>query len=168
MLGRVGCSPDGSHPHLSIRTGPVQSYCLDSTSVTDTAAAWAAARVQASHMLPVESPPARLVSTPSRGAAYPIAEIVMEGRQPWNVAPPRGSRRELVVSVGWIGFRVHDQVALDAHVRAWAQASAFSERVFARPSAPFSRLIEQAQIAAVRTAARRHDRRIDRGRHRDE
>ena len=57
---------------------------------------------------------------------------------------PGGSRRELVVSVGSIPFRVHDQVALDAHVRVWAQASAFSERVFARPSAPFSRLIEQS------------------------
>jgi hypothetical protein len=153
-------SPDGAHPHLTVRTGPVKIYCLDIAAVTDTAAAWAVARVQVAHKLPFEAPRPRLHPAQT-GAVYPIAEIVLEGRQPWNVAPPKGGRRELVVSVGSIGFRIHDQVALDTYVRAWAQASAFAPRVFDRPSPPFSLLLEQAHIAAVRSAARRHDRRAN-------
>jgi hypothetical protein len=60
--------------------------------------------------------------------------------------------------------RVHDKVALDTHVRAWAQASAYTGRVYSRRTPPFDQLLEQAQIAAVRMATREHDRRIDHGR----
>ena len=87
----------------------------------------------------------------------------MEGRQHWNVAEPKTGRHELLLSVGQVTFRVHDRVALDTHVRAWAQASAFTGRVYSRRTPPFDQLLEQAQIAAVRMAARDHDRRVERG-----
>jgi hypothetical protein len=153
----------GAHPHLSVRTGPVIVYCLDARSVTDMASAWAAAHVRGAHRLPVESP-----ATPASkelGSAFPIAEIVMEGRQHWNIAGPEAGQHPLLVSVGKLTFRVHDRVALDTHVRAWAQASAFTGRVYSRRTPPFDQLLEQAQIAAVRTAARDHDRRVERGGH---
>jgi hypothetical protein len=152
----------GAHPHLSVRTGPVIVYCLDARSVTDMASAWAAAQVRGAHLLPVESP---AKPTPKElGSAFPIAEVVMEGRQQWNIGEPTTGRHELLVSVGRLTFRVHDKVALDTQVRAWAQASAYTGRVYSRRTPPFDQLLEQAQIAAVRMAARDHDRQIDRGR----
>jgi len=150
----------GAHPHLSVRTGPVIVYCLDARSVTDMASAWAAAHVRGAHLLPVETPTQR--SRTVLGSAFPIAEVVMEGRQRWNIAEPQTGRRELLLSVGQVTFRVHDRVALDTHVRAWAQASAFTARVYSRHAPPFGELLEQAQIAAVRMAAREHDRRVER------
>jgi hypothetical protein len=157
-------SPGVWNPHLVVRTGPVQIYCLDASSVTDTAAAWASAKVRASHLLPVEAPPPpHDPKRTSLGVTSPVAEIVMDGRQAWNVAPPFGGRRQLVVSVGSIGFRVHDLVALDAQIHIWAQASAFAPRVYGKASPPFNRLVEQAQIQATRTAARNAERRAERG-----
>jgi hypothetical protein len=155
-------SPDGAHPHLSVRTGPLLIYCLDPRSVTDMASAWATAQVRAAHLLPVDPQP----RPPSRtlGTAYPISEVVLEGRQRWTIAEPKIGQRELRVSVGWLSLRVHDRVALDTQVRAWAQASAFGGKVFGRRTPPFDHLLEQAQIAAVRDAARDHDRRVERNR----
>lgn len=154
-------APDGSAPHLSVRAGPVLVYCLDARSVTDMASAWAAAHVRAGHLLPVQTQPRP--PRPTAGHAYPVAEVVLEGRQRWNVAEPRIGQRELLVSVGWVTLRVHDRMALDTQVRTWAQASAFAGRVFSRRTPPFDHLLEQAQIAAVREAARQHDRRTERG-----
>ena len=156
-------SPDGAHPHISVRTGPLMIYCLDPRSVTDMASAWAAAQVRAAHLLPVDPLPRPASRT--QGTAYPVGEVVLEGRQRWNVVEPKIGQRELLISVGWLNLRVHDRVALDTNVRAWAQASAFAGKVFGRPrTTSFDQLVEQAQIAAVRMSARDHDRRVERNR----
>jgi len=156
-------TPDGSHAHLLVRAGPLTVYVLDPAALTDLASAWAAARVRAGHLLPIELPVPRQPDKP--GAAYPLAEVVVEGRQWWNVRAPRRGQPHLLVTAGCMHVRVHDRVALDTQVRAWAEASAFGGRIFGRRRAPsFDHLLEQAQIAAVREAAARDDRQIDRGR----
>jgi hypothetical protein len=154
-------TPDGSHAHLLVRGGPLVVFVLDPTALTDLASAWAAAHVRGAHQLPIELPvrPARH----GAGAAYPLAQVVVEGRQRWNVRPPQAGQPFLLVSAGWVNVRVHDRVALDTQVRAWAEASAYGGRIFGRNRTPsFDHLLEQAQIAAVRDAAARDDHRLDR------
>jgi hypothetical protein len=154
---------DGSGAHLLVRAGPVMVYALDPHAVTDLATAWAAAQVRGAHLLPVELPGRRPPARTPLGAAYPVAEVVVEGRQRWNVQPPEGAQRYLQVRAGWLTMRIHDRVALDTQVRAWAEASAFGTRVFGRArSTPFDELLEQQQIRAVREAAARDDTRIER------
>lgn len=153
--------PDGSSPHLAVRAGPVLVYVLDAQAVTDLASAWAAAHVRGAHLLPVmHAKPAR---SRRPGAAYPVAEVVVEGRQRWNLRLPEPGRDHLLVTTGWLQVRVHDRVALDTQVRAWAEASAWGSRVFRRRPASFDALLEQAQIRAVREAAAKDDRKIGRG-----
>jgi hypothetical protein len=154
-------TPDGSHAHLLVRAGPLEVFVLDPTALTGLASAWAAAHVRGAHQLPVELPvrPVRH----GAGAAYPLAQVVVEGRQRWNVRPPQAGQPFLLVSAGWVNVRVHDRVALDTQVRAWAEASAFGGRIFGRNRTPsFDHLLEQAQITAVREAAARDDHRTDR------
>jgi len=159
-------TPDGSHAHLQVRAGPLTVYVLDPAALTDLASAWAAAQVRAAPLLPIQLPVAAIRHGP--GAAYPIAEVVVEGRQRWNIRPPQNGQPHLLVTAGWMSVRVHDRVALDSQVRAWAEAAAFGGRVFGRRRTPsFDHLLEQAQIAAVREAAARDDRRADRNVGRD-
>jgi hypothetical protein len=154
-------SPDGSHAHLVVGAGPVMVYVLDPKALTDLASAWAAAHVRGAHLLPIELPVARRAR--STGAAYPLAQVVVEGRQHWNARPPQPGQAHLLVTAGWLNVRVHDRVALDTQVRAWAEASAFGAKLFGRNRTPsFDHLLEQAQIAAVKEAARRDDHRLDR------
>ena len=155
---------DGSSPHMVVRAGPLMVYALDPASVTDLATAWAAAHVRGAHLLPVELPVRQRPARPPLGAAYPIAEIVVEGRQRWTVRPPDGERPFVEVRAGRAVVRVHDRVALDTQVRGWAEASAFAIRVFGRNRVPdFDSLLEQQQIRAVREAAAKDDRRMERG-----
>jgi hypothetical protein len=136
-------------------------FVLDPAALTDLTSAWAAAQVRGAHQLPVELPVRPLRHGP--GAAYPLAQVVVEGRQKWNVRPPQAGQPFLLVSAGWVNVRVHDRVALDTQVRAWAEASAFGGKNFGRNRTPsFDHLLEQAQIAAVREAAARDDDRLDR------
>lgn len=154
-------TPDGSHAHLLVRAGPLTVYALDPQALTDLASAWAAAQVRGAHLLPVQlpKPPVRH----GRGAAYPLADVVVEGRQRWNVRVPEQGQPHLLVTAGWVNVRVHDRLALDTQVRAWAEASAFGGRIFGRNRTPsFDHLLEQAQIAAVKEAAARDDHRVDR------
>jgi hypothetical protein len=144
---------DGSSPHLLVRAGPLMIYALDARAVTDLASAWAAAHVRGAHLLPVHLEVPRSTRS-ARGAAYPIAEVVVEGRQPWNVRPPQGNQPVLQVTAGWLTVRIHDRVALDTQVRAWTEASAFGGRVFGNRTTPFDALLEQQQIRATREAAR--------------
>lgn len=154
-------TPDGSHAHLLVRAGPLTVFVLDPTALTDLASAWAAAQVRGAHLLPIQLPVPPIKQRP--GAAYPLAEVVVEGRQRWNVRPPENGQPHLLVTAGWMNVRVHDRLALDTQVRAWAEASAFGGRIFGRNRTPsFDHLVEQAQIAAVREAAARDDHRVDR------
>jgi hypothetical protein len=124
--------------------------------------------VRGAHLLPVELPRREPSARPALGAAYPIAEVVVEGRQRWNVRPPDRGQQFLEVGVGWLTVRIHDRVALDTQVRAWAEASAFAIRIFGRNRVPsFDALLEQQQVRAVREAAARDDQRVERGRRRD-
>jgi hypothetical protein len=154
-------TPDGSHAHLLVRAGPVLVFVLDPAALTDLASAWAAAQVRGAHLLPIQLPTKAALRR--SGAAYPLAEVVVEGRQRWNVRPPEPGQPHLLVTAGWLTVRVHDRVALDTQVRAWAEASAFGGALFGRKrTPPFDHLVEQAQIAAVRQAAARDDHRVDR------
>src|SRR5437660_941849 len=85
-----GLAPDGSHAHLLVRAGPMTVYVLDPLALTDMATTWAAAHVRGAHLLPVELP----VPQPGhgQGAAYPLAQVVVEGRQWWNIRPPQGAQ----------------------------------------------------------------------------
>lgn len=158
---------DGRSPHLVVRAGPVSVYAVDARAVTDLATAWAAAQIRGGHLLPVELPRRPPAAQPAAGAAYPIAEVVVEGRQRWNVRPPDRQQPFLQVTAGWLTVRVHDRVALDTQVRAWAEASAYGMRIFGRHRLPsFDALLEQQHVRAVREAAARDDRRTDRGRER--
>jgi hypothetical protein len=152
---------DGSLAHLLVRAGPLMVYALDPVAVTDLASAWAAAQIRGGHLLPLQLPTPR----PARagvGAAYPIAEVVVEGRQRWNVKPPELGRAHLEVGAGWFTVRVHDRVALDTQVRAWSEASAHAIRIFGRSRAmPFDELLERQQIRAIREAAARDDDRLN-------
>lgn len=159
---------DGTGAHMDVQAGPLRVYALDPQSVTDLATAWAAAHVRGAHLLPVELPGRPAATRPGLGAAYPIAEVVVEGRQRWNVRPPDRGQHFLEVGVGWLTVRIHDRVALDTQVRAWAEASAFGIKIFGRNRVPsFDALLEQQQIRAVREAATQDDRRVERGRRRD-
>lgn len=156
-------TPDGSHAHLLVRAGPVTVFVLDPAALTDLASAWAAAHVRGAHLLPIQLPLRPPATRARPGAAYPLAEVVVEGRQRWNVRTPQPGQPHLLVTAGWLNVRVHDRVALDTQVRAWAEASAFGGRIFGRNRTPsFDHLLEQAQIAAVREAAARDDLRLDR------
>jgi len=156
---------DGTGAHMVVQAGPLRVYALDALSMTDLTSAWAAAHIRGAHLLPIELPRPTRSAQPTLGIAYPIAEVVVEGRQRWNVRPPQRGRPFLEVGVGWLTVRVHDRIALDTQVRSWAEASAFAVRIFGRNRMPsFDALLEQQQIRAVREAAAHDDRRIERGR----
>jgi hypothetical protein len=135
-------------------------YALDPVAITDLATAWAAAHVRGGHLLPVQLPVRQPPSRPQLGAAYPIAEVVVQGRQRWNVRPPDRGQPFIEVGVGSMTVRVHDRVALDTQVRAWAEASARGIQIFGRlRGVPFDELLERQQVRAIREAANRDDRR---------
>ncbi len=151
-------------PHLVVRAGPLTVFALDAGAVTDLASAWAAAHVRGAHLLPAELPQRTRPAREAAGAVFPVADVVVEGRQRWNVRPPDRLQRFLEVGTGSVTVRVHDRVALDTQVRAWAEASAFGIRIFGRSRVPaFGALLEQQRIRAVREAAAQHDRGLDSG-----
>ena len=156
-------APEPNRAHLLVRAGPMSVYVLDPVALTDLASAWAAAQVRGGHLLPMQlSAPS---TRPGHGAAYPVADVVVEGHQRWNVRPPQPGQAHLLVTAGWVNVRVHDRVALDTQVRAWAEASAVGGQLFGRKRAPsFDQLLEDAQITATREAAAKSDARADRRR----
>lgn len=149
-------------PHLRVRTGSLLVHCLDAGAVNSVAEAWATARVRMGDLLVREAAPPRHPA--QQGAAYPVGEVILEGRQSWSITEPHATQFDGLVTVGCLRVRVHDRVALDTQVRAWSEAAAHARHIFGGRTPPFGRLLEQARITAVQQAAREHDRSVGRGR----
>jgi hypothetical protein len=73
------------------------------------------------HLLPAE-PLARPASRAKDGfgSAWPVADVVIEGRQKWDVIPTGDKRPYTTISTDWMTVRVHDRPALEANTHAWA------------------------------------------------
>jgi hypothetical protein len=157
---RVGTrsSGPGARPHLIVRTGPLIVYAVDGDSVTTMAQAWARASVTARKDLPTITERRRPAKR-QPGAAYPVGDVVVEGKQHFDVIPPHFGQHHAVVTTGWLTVRVHDQFSLDTHVRAWKQASAVGQRVLRTRPVPFARLLEAERRRAIELARRPPQRR---------
>ena len=140
-------SADPAHPHLVVGAGPVLVYALDARAVTDMAAAWAAAHVRATAVLPLTGPPR---GGNRFGNAFPAAQVVLEGRQDWQVSAPGVGHPYLVVTAGTLTVRVHDRAALDSQLQVWTAASAVGARVFGLPLPPFHELVQRAEMVMYR------------------
>lgn len=149
----VGVVPGygSSAPHLKVRTGLVVVHCLDGAAAMSAARAWAVARLATTHWLPSLYEAERATTPPEAGtgigAAYPAGSIYFEGRQPWHV---EHAGLALSITVGPLQVRVHDATAVDTHIRAWTEASAFATRLFPGKAVPFARLVEHERISALR------------------
>jgi len=159
---RVRRTSPAAAAYLSVRVGPVLVHCLDSAAVTGIASAWARAYAAAADLLPTDSRQPRPLATRG-GYAAPTAQAVAEGRQRWDVTPPRPGHPYAEVSSSWLTVRVHDATALRAHTRAWAQAVDLGQTAFRPPPKPFSRMLD---AATAQEAVNRHraDRRTAPGR----
>ena len=137
-------TPDGT-AHVAVRAGPVLVHCLDARALQDSAAAWARAVVLSEDALPSTPHP---VADPLREAAgygSPAGIVMAEGPQRWEVHAPHPDHPFTTVSSPWLTVRVHDQKALDAHVRAWAFGTDLAQLVYRSRPVPFNRLLEQAR-----------------------
>jgi hypothetical protein len=155
---------DSQQHHLAVRIGPLLMYCLDGRAVSDLAEAWAAAYIRAGRMLPAhperprpkprpaarqprrkpsQQPPGKPVAG---GLASGVSEVVVEGPQPWKVTLPRPDHPHATVATGWLTVRVHDQVALETHARAWSLASAVGQQVLTIRPASFHQVIATARF----------------------
>lgn len=133
--------------YLSVRVGSVLVYCLDGAAVTAIASAWARAYAAAADRLPLDSAKPRPLAHRT-GYAAPVAQVVAEGPQRWDVTAPRPTHRYAEVSSSWLTVRVHDATALRTYTRAWAQAGDLGQ-VLRRPPVPFARLLEAAAAAEM-------------------
>jgi hypothetical protein len=140
--------PRQTHPegaaHLTVRVGPLLIYCLDGAAVTSMAAAWAQAHASTAHLLPLRGskrPPAR-----PEGVVVPVAEVVADGSQRWDITAPRPGQPFATVTSKWLTVRVHDLPALQTHVHAWATACDLGQRLLPTPPLTFDRLLTNAQM----------------------
>lgn len=133
----------GTEAVAAVRTGPLLVYCLDAASVQSMAAAWTEAH-RSTHLLPTKS--AQVTGGVRRplpaGSAFPVAEAVADGSQPWEVSPPSAGQAFVVVTTDWLIVRVHDQAALQAYTNAWTEALALLDTP-AEPTA-FDELVRDA------------------------
>jgi hypothetical protein len=116
----------GAEAVAAVRTGPLLVYCLDDASVRSIAAAWTQAQSSSSDLPPIKS--VEVVGGARRpvptGSAFPVAEVVADGPQRWEVSPPRAGQPFAVVTTDWLTVRVHDRAALQVYVNAWTAACA--------------------------------------------
>lgn len=140
-----------ARPHVSVRTGPLVMYCVDGPAVTSMAAAWALAHASSAQLLPHAVTLRR--PSPQQSIAAAASDIVLEGRQRWDVVAPRPGQPHALVSCGPLTVRVHDLAALEAHTRAWAVACALGARHLHTPPPAFGRLLDSARDIQV---AREH------------
>jgi hypothetical protein len=133
----------GAEAVAAVRIGPLLVYCLDAASVRSIAAAWAEAQ-RSIDLLPTKS--AEVTGGARRplpsGSAFPVAEVVADGSQRWEVSPPGPGQRFVVVTTDWLIARVHDQAALQAYTNAWTEACALLDAP-AEPTA-FDELVRDA------------------------
>ena len=137
-------APPPSRGQLVVRVGPMRVICLDGRAVTDLAAAWAQAHASSADLLPARAAPPRQ-SIGAGGVAVPVAEIIAEGPQPWDVVPPRRGQPYALVTGQWLTVRVHDQAALLTFTRVWAQAADLGQHILRTRPIPFNRLLEAAR-----------------------
>lgn len=146
----------GAEPHLRhvvVRAGPLAVFCLNGPAIDAIAGAWARAWVNSMHLLPRETP--RPAQPHAAAGAYPAAEVVLEGRQHWDVDPPKPGQPHALITASWLTVRVHDQVALQTHARAWAQAGAVGRKLLRVPPLPFNQLLAREQRREILEQYRR-------------
>jgi hypothetical protein len=140
----------GPQVHLTVRTGPLLVYCLDSKAVMSIAAAWAQAQASSAHLLPTTStrpePAARSTRglASRRGHAFAASDVVAEGYQRWDVTAPTPSQNFTVVATDWLTVRVHDRAALETHTHAWTGAVALAARCMPGVTTNFDQLLRDA------------------------
>ena len=142
-------TPDGT-PHVVVRAGPILVHCLDARALQDTAAAWARAIVLSEDALPTTPQPRPDPLRQPSGYGAPAGVVMAEGPQRWDVRGPQPEHPFTRVSSPWLTVRVHDQQALEAHVRAWAFGSDLAQLVFKTRPLPFNRLLEQERTRRAR------------------
>jgi hypothetical protein len=134
----------GPQVHLAVRTGPMLVICLDGAAINSMAAAWAQAQASSAHLLPATSPEPRRPPNPPKGSAWPVADVVAEGPQRWDVSAPRPGQAFATVTTDWLTVRVHDRTALQTYTHAWAGACAVAIRVMPKPPDAFDMLLRTA------------------------
>lgn len=107
---------------VSVRTGPVLTYCEHPDQVTAHAAAWNGARAKAARILPAESDQRPI----ERDRV--IAQITAQTHDSWDVtgyaeAAARDGVAVLYVRTGPITFRCHDQLAVASIQDVWRDAA---------------------------------------------
>lgn len=139
-----------ARPHVVVRTGPLVTYCVDGAAITSAAAAWALAHASSARLLPHA---ASLRRPPHDHVAAAASDIVLEGRQRWDVVAPRPGQPYTLVTCDSLTVRVHDLAALETHTRAWSIACALGARFLPTPPPAFGRLLDNARDIQV---AREH------------
>jgi hypothetical protein len=134
----------GPQVHLTVRTGPLTVFCLDGAAVRTIASAWAQAQASSAHLLPAQTPEARPLAQPPKGAAWAVGDVVAEGPQRWDVTAPHPGQPFTTVTTDWLTVRVHDRAALQTYTHAWAGACALGIRIMPNPPAAFDLLLRQA------------------------
>jgi hypothetical protein len=134
----------GPQVFLSVRTGPLNIFCLDGAAVASIAAAWAQAQASSADMLPMQPVTPRHPAKRPLGVAWPAADVVAEGHQRWDVVAPRPGQPYTVVTSNWLTVRVHDLPALQTYTQAWAGACALGLRVMPKPPPTYDRLLRDA------------------------
>jgi hypothetical protein len=137
-------------PHVRVRTGLVLVHCLGPAAAMSAAQAWACARLAGMTWLP-RLDDRRRPAPQGRGAAYPSASVIFDGRQQWHVEQVGAA---MSITVGPLQVLAHDATALDTQIRAWTEASAVAARLFPGQAVPFSRLVEHERIAQLKAIDR--------------
>ena len=107
---------------LSVRTGPVLSYCQRPVDVLGRAAAWNDARAKATRILPAESDEQPI----ERDRV--IAQVTAQHHDTWDItgytaAAARDGVPALYVRTGAITFRCYDQLAVVSIQEIWRDAA---------------------------------------------
>jgi hypothetical protein len=121
---------------VSVRTGPVLTYCADAATVAGIAAAWADALVKGRRVLPATS-----TAPPSSGRESVIAQVSPTAEDTWDIDgytahAARDGVAVLFVRTGALTIRCHDQATVATIARVWADARQLSDilwRVHATP-----------------------------------
>jgi hypothetical protein len=143
---RVGPRRFGGGPqvHLAVRTGPLLVYCLDGAAIRTIAAAWAQAQASSAHLLPERQPEQRRAAPARKGAAWPVADVVAEGPQRWDVTAPQPRHPFATITTDWLTVRIYDRAALHTYTHAWAGACALGIRMMPNPPVAFDMLLRDA------------------------
>ena len=117
---------------VSVRTGPILSYCEHPGHVIARATAWNSAVLKAGRILPAVS------DQPATERERVIAQITAQAHDSWDIsgfanAAARDGAAVLFVRIGAVTFRCYDQAAVRSIQQVWRDA-AMVARLLWRPT----------------------------------